>query len=233
MNKLRHIVLTVAVGLMALPLAAQNSNAVSEPAKFKPRFSVGFDFTPEWCLSPKGSIDDYDPGHRFYPTFGINFQAQLSRRDGIEAGIYYRSFEQTVKRIIHPNPGTPPNTVFPEYRNKYTGKYLSLRLMYRFYSKIIDVSAGFTADIVVGAAGYREIPIGSADYSYEYWGNVNQKNLYGFIFRVSKDIPLYKGLILQPEIHVNPCIGDDGSGLHKTTYRGTFLGCGVGLKYRF
>lgn len=229
MNKLRHILLTVAAGLVALPLAAQNSNAVSKPAKFKPRFSVGFDFTPEWCLSPKGSIDDYDPGHRFYPTFGINFQAQLSRRDGIEAGIYYRTFHHTETLGGYTVP--PGNMYVPQYQDSYNGKYISIRLMYRFYSKIIDVSAGFTTDIVIGDGGSIFNPVGGR--VTVSWAKAYPVDLYGFMFRVSKDIPLYKGLILQPEIHVNPCIGDDGSGLHKTTYRGTFLGCGVGLKYRF
>lgn len=216
MNSLRHILLAVAAGLSALPLAAQNSNAVSEPAKFKPRFSVGFDFTPEWCLSSKGSIDDTDPGHRFYPTFGLNFQAQLSRRDGVEFGVYYRSFEYKA---------LDRNNVLIGGQNplqKWHSNFVSLRLMYKFHSRIIDVSAGINTDFAVGNQDNleREAENGS-------W------NLYGFMFRVSKDIPLCKGLILQPEIHVNPCIGDDGSGLHKTTYRGTFLGCGVGLKYRF
>lgn len=210
MNTLRQTLLAIVAGLMALPLAAQNSNAVSKPAKFKPRFSVGFDFTPEWCLSPKGSIDDTDPGHRFYPTFGLNFQAQLSRRDGIEVGIYYRQISEKLT---------------DRHDFVWHNRAVSARLQYRFYSRIIDISAGFNADFNV--SGKKETG-GGAIIAYD-----DSRNLYGFMFRVSKDIPLYKGLILQPEIHVNPCIGDDGSGLHKTTYRGTFLGCGVGLKYRF
>lgn len=215
MNTLRQIVVAVAVGLMTLPLAAQNRSS-SEPAKFKPRFSVGFDFTPEWCLSPKGSIGETDPGHRFYPTFGLNFQAQLSRHSGVDFGVYYRSFSyKAIDRNHVLDGGQNP-------LQNWNSDYISLRLMYRFYSGIIDVSAGINTDFAVGNQDNLDRKTDGGSW-----------NLYGFMFRVSKDIPLYKGLILQPEIHVNPCIGDDGSGHDKINYRGTFLGLGVGLKYRF
>ncbi len=209
MKTFRHLILSFVAVLMTLPLAAQNGG-LSESGKFKPRFSVGFDFTPEWCLSQKGSIDDSDPGNRFYPTFGVNFQAQLSRRDGVEVGVYYRGISQRLRE---------------RHDFVWRNRSVSARLLYRFYSRIFDVSAGFNADFNISS---QKQSGGGAIIAYD-----DGRNLYGFVLRFSKDIPLYRGLILQPEIHVNPCIGDDGSGHDKITYRGTFLGCGVGLKYRF
>lgn len=207
---------------MTLPVAAQNGGS-AESRKFKPRFSVGFDFTPEWCLSRKGSIDNYDPGNRFYPTFGVNFQTQLSQHDGIQLGVYYRTFHYSQTMPGYTVPGSGDYYVDP-YRSGYDGKYLSVQLSYRFYSRILDFSAGCNADFVVGKnSGLRAIG-GKPELT---WEGAEPVNLYGFVLRLSKDITLYRGLILQPEVHVNPCIDIDGA------YRGTFLGCGVGLKYRF
>lgn len=221
MRIFRPLTSIVLIGLLSVPVAAQNSR-VSESGKFKPRFSVGFDFTPEWCLSRKGSIDNYDPGNRFYPTFGVNFQTQLSQHDGIQLGAYYRTFHYTQTMPGYTVPGNGDYYVDP-YRSGYDGKYVSVQLSYRFYSRILDFSAGFNADFVVGKNSDLRIG-GKPELT---WEGADPVNLYGFVLRFSKDITLYRGLILQPEVHVNPCIDIDGA------YRGTFLGCGVGLKYRF
>lgn len=212
MRGLISIVLIVSSVLITLPLKARDR---ANQEVFKPRFWLGLDFTPEWHLSDKGCVDYDYPNKGFYPTMGLNLLTQLSKRSGAEFGVYYRSFDYQSTYGKKSIPG------LPLVLHDYTSGYVSLRLLYRFYSNIVDISVGFNADIAVGD-------------QVDLWPNPNNNswNLYGFMFQISKDIPIYKGLIFQPEIHVNPCIGADGAS-NKTTYRGIFLGLGIGLKYQF
>lgn len=189
------------------------SNSANAQTKFKNRYSLGASFTPEWQAG--GNF-----GGKFSPSYGIEFDAQFSRHSGIVFGIYDRPLQY----VIHEDIGWPGSnstqysTVY--YRNLY--HYISLRLGYKFFSDIINFSTSLNLDISA---------------------NDKLNDTYGLMVSVSKDIKLCKGLILEPEIHVNPFMAHKNTNdplLSKSenreapmVYGGTLLGVGVKLKYRF
>lgn len=178
--------------------------------RFKNRYSAGFGFMPEWQL---GGSDD----GKFSPSYGLFSEAQFSKHSGVEVGIFDRKFSYTEK--LYSAGG--PEVEYYEYN--YSLQYVSLRLGYKFYSKILNFSAGFHVDFAVSKSegGYR----GEAFATYH--------DRYGAYLTFSKDIVLYKGLILEPEIHVNPFLCDQDKRVKTVDYEGVFLGLGLKLKYRF
>ena len=178
--------------------------------RFKNRYSAGFGFMPEWQL---GGSDD----GKFWPSYGLFSEAQFSKHSGVEVGIFDRKFSYTEK--LYSAGG--PEVEYYEYN--YNLQYVSLRLGYKFYSKILNFSAGFHVDFAVSKSegGYR----GEAFATYH--------DRYGAYLTFSKDIVLYKGLILEPEIHVNPFLCDQDKRVKTVDYEGVFLGLGLKLKYRF
>lgn len=178
--------------------------------RFKNRYSVGFGFMPEWQLG--GSHDG-----KFSPSYGLFGEAQLSKYSGLEVGVFDRKFSYTEKLYAAGGPAVE----YSEYN--YNLQYISLRLGYKFYSKVLNFSAGFHVDFAVSKSegGYR----GEAFATYH--------DRYGAYLTLSKDIVLYKGLILEPEIHVNPFLCDQDKRVKTVDYEGTFLGLGLKLKYRF
>lgn len=198
------VVLAVVVWVTGLGMKTQAQE------RFKNRYSVGFGFMPEWQLG--GSHDG-----KFSPSYGLFGEAQLSKYSGLEVGVFDRKFSYTEKLYAA---GGPP-VEYSEYN--YNLQYISLRLGYKFYSKVLNFSAGFHADFAVSKSegGYR----GEAFATYH--------DRYGAYLTLSKDIVLYKGLILEPEIHVNPFLCDQDKRVKTVDYEGTFLGLGLKLKYRF
>ena len=178
--------------------------------RFKNRYSAGFGFMPEWQL---GGSDD----GKFSPSYGLFSEAQFSKHSGVEVGIFDRKFSYTEK--LYSAGG--PEVEYYEYN--YNLQYVSLRLGYKFYSKILNFSAGFHVDFAVSKSegGYR----GEEFATYH--------DRYGAYLTFSKDIVLYKGLILEPEIHVNPFLCDQDKRVKTVDYEGVFLGLGLKLKYRF
>lgn len=177
-------------------IAAQNRPAGES---FKPRIAVGLSFSPEW--QPNAARD---PG--FIPSFGLTVEGQFSRHSGIELGIFDRPLTVTFMSIFPDNPNNG---------RKPTLHYASLRLSYKFWSDIVNFTAGMNWDI-------------SPD---KVWHGALFNNRFGFCFSVSKDFRLCKGLILEPAFHVNPVLTKWSD--NKFTGDGTFIGLDVKLKYRF
>lgn len=115
--------------------------------------------------------------------YGLSVESRFTRHSGVELNLSLRSRNSAV----------------------------SIPLMYKFYSKVLNFSAGVSADIPL---------------QQDFRGRTNVE--FGFIFRLSKDIKLYKNLFVEPQIHFN------GLFLHQDFELGTiWVGMGVGVKYRF
>lgn len=167
---------------------------------FKPRIAVGLNFSPEWLTGSRWEPD-------FIPSFGLTVEGQFSRHSGIELGIFDRPQTVTVMSIFPWNPNNGRES---------TLHYLSLRLSYKFWSDIVNFTAGMNWDISPNKLLYNEFLF---------------SNRFGFYFSVSKDIQLYKGLLLEPAFHVNPVLAKWAE--NKYIGDGTFIGLDVKLKYRF
>lgn len=172
-------------------IEANDLVTLAEKQTFKPRLALGVNFTPEWQLG------GYANG-QFSPSYGLSFEAQLSRCSGMELGVFDRLFKNPI----------------PEDNRRH--HYVSLRLGYKFYSDILNFGAGLNADI--------------ATDNKEFKTHMN-RNHYGIYFSISKDIPLCKKLILEPEIHVNPFLSEQPKHGYPTGYEGTMIGLGAKLKF--
>lgn len=89
------------------------------------------------------------------------------------------------------------------------GTYLSIPLLYKFYSRKINFAVGVNVDI----------PIFKTPYYYP-------RAQPGIVLRLSKDIKIYKGLFVEPQIQINPVFLD-------FSLTQVWVGVGVGVKYRF
>ncbi len=180
--------------------------------RFKNRYAVGIAFSPEWHIDVQTLYD------KFSPTFGITGEAQFDKYNGMEFGMFYRTKH-------YPEFIPPPWGEYPEYWDvpPYNSYYLALRLGYKFYSKFVNASVAFNCDLWITGKQKR----------------YQEVKRYGIYLSLSKDILLYKGLILEPEIHYNPFWADQNphNFAHpwgrEIEYEGSYVGGGVKLKYRF
>ena len=202
--------LSLTVGSLSARQPADRAKA--EDASFRPQYIVGVHFVPEWqiCLSDHGMMGLPHPyDGKFSAGAGISFEARLTRRSGIETGLYYRYF--SVDSHNDQGPYGPIWMPFSSWR------YLSIPVLYKFHSPIVNVSAGFNYDILVDKTG-------TAYYEHE------NPNRYGLMLKISKDITLCKGLFVEPEFHYNQVwqekIGD-------SPWPHAWIGLSIGLKYRF
>lgn len=128
--------------------------------------------------------------------YGVSFEARFNKHNGIEAGVYMR--ELKTKRL-------------PDYSNPYTripdARYVSVAVFYKYYGRVLNYAAGINADFPTEK--------GSPD---EY--------IFGLMFKLSKDIRIYKGLAVEPYVQGN-------YQFMNSEYQFGLVGVGVGLKYRF
>lgn len=194
---MKHLLLTIII-LSAITIGTADAQPASfrtsEP--FETQYILGINFVPEWQVSHRTLM-----GGRSYRTFspnaGVSFEARITRHSGVETGLYYRNVKYPAGKPLDPQ-GTA-------YAAEYH-RYLSIPLVYRYYSRIVNAAIGVNYDQLLTSAG--------------------QGNRVGLVLKVSKDITLYKGLFLEPEFHFNPFWEDDG-----VNY--SWVGLAIGLKYRF
>lgn len=187
--------------------------AQSEKPAFKTRFSVGAGFSPEWLMN--------EGRGQFFPTFGVAFEAQFTRRSGIEIGIYDRSQREpwTEYIPIESKIVEHPADQYTPIKRSERGHWLSFRGGYKLSTPFLDVSAGLVYDLRLAYHIHEE-------GIYRGRGGLD---LIGPYLALSGNIPLYKGLLLELRAQVNPVFYVRGGG----GYVGTFVGPGIGFKYRF
>lgn len=138
---------------------------------------------------------------------GLTIERQFTKHSGIESGVYYRThrtsflFEDNISRL-------PDNFVVAE-------RYISIPFLYKFYSRILNISAGPTFDYFVGWK--------------QKGGIIKLENVYmdpnvglGFMLKFGKKINLSDHLILEPELRFNPIL----------TFERAYLSLGIAAKYR-
>lgn len=202
------------IGVLLLTTVGINTLGAQE--KFKNRYAIGAVFAPEWRSEEKNAlILTGGPSYHFKaftPSVGITAEAQFDKYNGVELGVFYRE----LKYQISSGAG-----IVPRVTTDYSTDYLALRLGYKFYSKIVNAGVAFNCDLWLN--GDNRL--------YE------QMVRYGLYISVSKDIPLYKGLILEPELHFNPFWANvnfrSPNRLEEMKHNGNYWGGGVKLKYRF
>lgn len=180
---------------------------------WKTRFVVGANLV----IEAQGSLFSGGFGH-VAPDFGASFEAQFTRHSGLETGLYYRNikFREGFVSNHHGEPVPVPQT---------NARYLSLPIMYKFYSRILNFSVGLSFDYLI------------AHTTHAYTHYVPDKLILGVATKVSKEFVLVDNLIIELSFNFNPYISmNDLKKLKEMTDTisgSAWLGGSIGLKYRF
>lgn len=160
--------------------------------------------------------DDYSA----VPAFGLSLEHKATQHSGFETGVYYRNFKQEYYYINH-NMGSYNSVSFDSMLT-----YLSVPLLYKFYSNIVNFELGVTADLYL--SGERLVYTYQRDVGDPVKKTFSPKARAGGLLKISKSINLGERLVLEPEIRVNRLLEP----IHDSSPRALFVGFGIGIKYK-
>lgn len=138
----------------------------------------------------------------------FSYENQLSKHNGFEIDLNQRS--RDLYFTLKFSDGSTQTSHINE-------DYLTLPILYKFYSNIVNVSTGITFDYFVGWKDLTKF--GSTELLSH---SINPKFQVGWAFRVSKSIPLSPRFVLEPEIQINPIF----------SYSISYYGAALKLKYK-
>ena len=138
------------------------------------------------------------------------YEHQLTKHHGFELGLNYRNKRERFYYTI-------PTLAMVNQLIDIREDYLSLPVLYKFYSNIVNVSTGLTFDYFVGWKNLTNLSnLEMTSYSRD------PKLFIGWAFKIGKSIPLSTKFYLEPEIQFNPIFD------HGYSYFGGYLK----LKYK-
>lgn len=193
MRKLLLVILITTFGIVATN--AQESAKKSERRQqraielsqpWKIQYIIGANVACEGNFNTK--VWDGGPADKAAARFnpGVSFAVRLTRHSGVEIGVNYRVDKSTYggwDRPLEPR----------EWLSGYTvDRYISIPVVYKYYSRILNFVAGVNYDIMTGSSR------GMARYDH------SDRNVFGLVVGVSKDIRLCKGLSIEPYFNLNP-----------------------------
>ena len=147
------------------------------------------------------------PGN-FRPSPGISFETQLGKHSGIETGIYYRT------DITHGITTYSDGAGTRLYPFTIAHRYFNLPMLYKFYSRFLNFSAGPTLDLFTGWKQKKDtMPAPVTGFE------VNPRLDLGFLIKAGKAILLNNRIIIEPEI--------------RYAYLRDFGGLGVGVAVKY
>jgi hypothetical protein len=145
-----------------------------------------------------------------HPGVGATIERKFSRHIGVESGLYYLTYRNEFNFVIYgPDPESIPVKVLESY--------LSLPILFKYYSRIVNVSIGPTFDAYLG---YSTKSRNSAVLITNH--NVSPAIAATAIIKISKTFTLRDNLKLEPEVRYGENI----------TYEGNFAGFGIAMKYK-
>ena len=137
---------------------------------------------------------------------------KITKRSGFEFGIFSRSMLRNSSFIADFPDGTTKR-LFTNIRMNY----LTIPLVYKFYSRIANISIGPTLDAYVGWKQVGGTPgVETTEFS------TSRKTILGAMAKISKRFTLSEDLILEPDIRLNPLFSVER----------TYVGAAISLKYR-
>jgi len=141
--------------------------------------------------------------------FGLLYENQITKHHGFEIDINYRSYRLD---YLYTN----PLSGVADLSFKVRENYLSIPVYYKFYSNVVNLSAGLTFDYFVNADNLSEITnIEMSSYK------LDPRFFVGCIFKVGKKFQLSNKFAIEPELYYNPIF----------SYGYSYYGASVKLKY--
>ena len=138
---------------------------------------------------------------------GLTIERHFTKHSGIESGIYYRTYIYQQTLIAN-------NSAFAFAVSE---KYISFPLLYKFYSKIVNLSVGPSVDYF---AGWRQ-KSGTGDLKVNDH-SVHPNFAFGIMAKAGKSFTLSKQLTIEPELRFNQIIP---SSRH-------YFGLGISMKHK-
>ncbi|MEO6948710.1 MAG: hypothetical protein ABI123_03690 [Ginsengibacter sp.] len=146
-------------------------------------------------------------GDHWVPGVGATFEYKLTKHSGLETGLFYRTYKVS---------GYAYSTEF--FQNFIIAeRHLSIPILYKFYSSIVNFSVGPTIDFYLG---WRQ-KMGKSVIEIDTY-NIDPTVGLGAMLKLSKTINLSEKLLLEPELRLNPILGNSRA----------YGGLGIALKYR-
>ncbi len=157
--------------------------------------AIGLNFTVETTADEDGAL----------AGLGAVADFKITKHSGLETGVYLRSYKTRI-RIFTPT---------DSWLVTVAERHLSIPLLYKFHSRIVNLAAGPTFDFFMGweQKGNKEAVVNA--YSIDPEFNV------GIMGKISKRINLSARFILEPEIRLNLIPTSDRS----------YVGAGIAGKY--
>ena len=144
---------------------------------------IGANFTADLTYS-----NDFKPG------VGLALEGKITKRSGLETGVYYRNNPMNFTTYVQ----LPQGGVFA-INSSITERFLSVPVLYKFYSKIVNISAGTTFDFLLKAEQTAGLP----DVVVTNYKTNNSFDM-GVMLKVGKQIKLADSWLLEPELRINP-----------------------------
>lgn len=136
---------------------------------------------------------DLQNGSTLQSGFGGLIERRLTERSGVESGLYYR-----VHNFIFFSNVFDQGTLIFAGRGLLKERFLSVPLLYKFYSPVVNFAVGPSIDFFLGwrqESGQPEIVVN--DYS------VDPGFLTGLLIKVSKEIQISEQWLIEPEFRYN------------------------------
>jgi hypothetical protein len=145
---------------------------------------------------------------RFRPSVGLTFEKQFLKHSGFETGVFYRTEKLSGVTYYLSN----------SYPFAFSMRFLTVPILYKYYSKFLNFSAGPIVDYYLG---WEEKYTGSVAHTTNV--QVGRKVNFGFLVKAGKMIPLSKQFFVEPELRFGSVYKFDEIN----------LGIGIAGKYRF
>ena len=166
--------------------------------------AIGINFTFESTYGP------------LRPGIGATAERQLTRHSGIESGIYYRNHVYNQYLTFEGPPGSPA-WPFTNATLTISERLLSIPVLYKYYSRIVNASIGPTFDFYIGWRQKNSTPLLTVN---EY--NVDPNFSLGAMIKISKNIPVASRISIEPELRYNVIF----------EFEREHVGFGVAAKYK-
>jgi hypothetical protein len=141
------------------------------------------------------TLEDADDNLSIRPGGGIYLDHRFTRKSGIETGVFYRTF-RTSGLVTISGAGPGGNLFLPfEVRESY----LTVPILYKFHTRIVNISAGPTLDFFMGWADKTTTP----DFEITEF-SVDPSFSFGGMLKISKPIKLSEYMVLDLDARLNP-----------------------------
>lgn len=141
---------------------------------------------------------------------GLSFERKFTARSGVETGLFYRTDQTSYFFSYTDASGTHSDINIVAERN------VSVPVLYKYYARKINFSAGPVLDFFLGWKQKDDSPVRVSSYER------NPPVRVGFLGKVSRFFPLGEKLVLEPDLRFSSVQSIDAAG----------FGLGISLRYR-